>query len=241
MGADKPVTVLTGGSGGFGQFVIKALVEGGHFVVFQYVSAEKEAKRIEREFEGSVLAVRADITCSREVSSMFAVVEERFARLDNLICNAGITIDGIVVKYREQDFDRVLSVNLKGCLLCVQNAVPLMAASGGGHIIAISSYSGLKGRIGQVAYSSSKGGIIGLCKTLAKELSSDNIRVNSVLPGYLPVGMGERSSEAMKNAERESLLNCLSNPDEVARFLVFLCSTKNITGQIFILDSREVV
>jgi len=238
---DKQITLVTGGTGGLGRIIVSTLAANGHFVVFQYHSREKEAERIKDELGDSVMAVQADITDAGDVVRLVHAIDERFQRLDNLICNAGITIDGLVVRYGEHDFENVLDVNLKGCFICVQKAAPFIAGSGGGHIIAMSSYSGLKGKEGQVAYSAAKAGIIGLGKTLAKELSSANIRVNSVLPGYLSTGMGIRTPEAMNRAQQESLLNCLSDPEEVARFLVFLCSTKNITGQVFILDSREVI
>jgi NAD(P)-dependent dehydrogenase (short-subunit alcohol dehydrogenase family) len=110
----------------------------------------------------------------------------------------------------------------------------------GGHIVNISSYSGVKGKEGQAAYSASKAGLLGLTKTAAIELSEYKIKVNAVLPGYLSAGMGISAARALKKAREDSLLNALSDPKEAARFIVYLVSTENITGQIFCLDSRII-
>jgi len=232
---------VTGGTGGLGRILVSTLAESGHRVVFQYLSSEGEAEKIMEETDGNTIAVRADVADPQDVHTMVGMIRERFGRLDNLINNAGVTVDGLLVQYREQDFDRVIDVNLKGTFLCSQTAGELIARSGGGHIINMSSYAGFRGKAGQVSYSASKAGIIGLGKTLAHELGPMNIRVNSVLPGYLREGMGGRVPKAMEKARNNSLLKCLSDPEEVARFLVFLCSTSNITGQVFVLDSREVI
>jgi NAD(P)-dependent dehydrogenase (short-subunit alcohol dehydrogenase family) len=113
-----------------------------------------------------------------------------------------------------------------------------MIASGGGHIIHISSYSGLRGKAGQAAYSASKASVIGLTVTLAKELAEYNIKVNTLLPGYMPTQMGSKATEAMKKASEESILGTLSNPEEVSGFIAFLVNTCTVTGQVFSLDSR---
>lgn len=110
----------------------------------------------------------------------------------------------------------------------------------GGHIINISSYSGLKGKEGQAAYSASKAALLGLTKTAALELAVNNIRVNAVLPGYMPTGMGLGAGAALDRAKNDSLLKVLSDPKEVAKFIIHLAGMENITGQIFCLDSRII-
>jgi len=110
----------------------------------------------------------------------------------------------------------------------------------GGHIINISSYSGLKGNKGQAAYSSSKAALLGLTKSAAIELAARDVKVNAVLPGYMPTGMGSIAASALERAREESLLHTLSDPCEVARFIVYLSTTKTITGQTFVFDSRIV-
>ena len=131
-----------------------------------------------------------------------------------------------------------MEVNLKGCFNTVKAFAPLMMKSGGGHMINISSYSGARGKAGQAAYSASKAALIGLTYTLAKELSEYKIKVNAVLPGYMPTEMGSKASEAMKKAKEESITGSLSDPKKVAEFIAYLITTENITGQVFCLDSR---
>jgi 3-oxoacyl-[acyl-carrier protein] reductase len=183
---------------------------------------------------------KADVSSTGNVSKMAGFVRTTFGKLDNLINNAGITADGLLIKYSEQEWDNIIDINLKGCFNCIQAMVPLMEGAEGGHIINISSYSGLKGKEGQPAYSASKAGMIGLGRSLAKELSDRNIRVNTILPGYMETAMGTNAKKAMARAKRESLIDTLSDPVEVAGFVAYLCSTRNITGQIFSLDSRIV-
>jgi NAD(P)-dependent dehydrogenase (short-subunit alcohol dehydrogenase family) len=113
-----------------------------------------------------------------------------------------------------------------------------MVSSGGGHIIHISSYSGLRGKAGQAAYSASKASVIGLTVALARELAAYNIKVNALLPGYMPTEMGSKAKEAMKKASEESILGTLSSPGAVSGFIAFLASTCTVTGQVFSLDSR---
>jgi len=131
-----------------------------------------------------------------------------------------------------------MRVNLKGCFNTIQAFSPLMAESGGGHIINISSRAGLMGNAGQAAYSASKAALLGLTLSAAAELGPMNIRVNALLPGYMPTDMGKGSPQAMEKAARESYLSRLASPAEATSFVLWLSGTENITGQIFTLDSR---
>jgi NAD(P)-dependent dehydrogenase (short-subunit alcohol dehydrogenase family) len=131
-----------------------------------------------------------------------------------------------------------MAVNVKGAFNVMKACVPLM--KNGGHVVNISSYSGLKGKKGQAAYSASKAALLGLTKTAACELAPGNIRVNAVMPGYMPTGMGTAAYDAVEQAKAESLLNCLSDPREMAQFIAWLVTTKTITGQTFVFDSRTV-
>lgn len=184
------------------------------------------------------MAIKADVGNLHEVEQMARKVYEKWGRIDLLINNAGIAKDGLVMRYEESDWDEVMRVNLKGCFNAVKSFVPFMIASGGGHIIQLSSYSGLRGKAGQAAYSASKASVIGLTVSLAKELAEYNIKVNALLPGYMPTHMGSKAKEAMKKAAAESILGTLSNPEAVAGFIAFLATTCTVTGQIFSLDSR---
>ena len=134
----------------------------------------------------------------------------------------------------------MIRTNLKGCFNVISILAPLMISSGGGHIINISSFSGLKGKAGQAAYSASKAAVLGLTRTTARELSEYNIRVNAVAPGYMPTEMGKNAGKAAEIAKEESILKQLAKTGETAEFILFILKTGNVTGQIFSLDSRVI-
>ena len=165
-------------------------------------------------------------------------VRDLWGKVDVLINNAGIARDGLLLEYQEKDFDEVLRVNLKGCFNTVRAFAPLMAGSEGAHIVNISSVSGLKGRAGQAAYSAAKAGVIGLTLSSARELAGQNIMVNAVLPGYMATDMGRAAEKAITRAAQESMLRALCEPSEVARFIALLVTARNVSGQVFCLDSR---
>lgn len=169
---------------------------------------------------------------------MAGAVRRQWGGVDVLVNNAGITRDALLIKQKETDWDDIMKTNLGGAFHMIRAFVPLMHR--GGHVVNISSYSGLKGKEGQGAYSASKAALLGLTKAAAHELAALDIRVNAVLPGYLPTSMGEKAAAAMERAKEASLLNTLSNPEEVARFIVYLSGTTHITGQVFSLDSRII-
>ena len=232
------VAVVTGASRGLGREVAFALGRSGYNVAVNYHHSQKEAAAVVLGIGGQSMAVKADVGSVQDVELMVGKVLDEWGRIDVRINNAGITRDGLMIRYGEADWDEVFRVNLKGCFNTVKSIAPLMIRSGGGHIINISSYSGVRGKAGQVAYSASKASVIGFTSSLAKELGEHNIRVNCVLPGYMPTEMGVHAEGAMKRAEEESILDCLSDPGEVAGFIAYLVTTKTVTGQVFSLDSR---
>lgn len=239
-GKDGPtkVAVVTGASRGLGREIAFTLSRTGYHVVVNYHHSKKEADEVVRSMSFPSMAVKADVGNLREVEEMAREVYERWGRVDLLINNAGIAKDGLVIRYEESDWDEVMRVNLKGCFNTVKSFVPFMISSGGGHIIHISSYSGLRGKAGQAAYSASKASIIGLTVSLSKELAEYNIKVNALLPGYMPTEMGSKAEGAMEKAAEESILGTLSNPEAVSGFIAFLARTCTVTGQVFSLDSR---
>jgi 3-oxoacyl-[acyl-carrier protein] reductase len=240
LGSKRKISLVTGGAGGLGSVIVRKLASEGYEIVLNFRSSLTDAENIKTEIGENCHIIRADVSSLPEVEEMAEYIDNNFGRLDNLINNAGITKDGPLIRYAESDWDLLIDNNLKGCFNCIQMMVPLMKNAGGGHIINISSYSGVKGKEGQPAYSAAKAGLIGLGRSLAKELSDQNIRVNTVLPGYMETKMGKEATKAISLAKKESLLNVLSDPDEVAEFIAYLCSTKNVTGQIFSLDSRII-
>lgn len=232
------VAVVTGASKGLGKEAALALGRAGYNVAVNYYHSPKEAEEVVLGTGTQSMVVKADVGSFRDAADMAGKVFAEWGRIDVLINNAGITRDGLMIKYREEDWDEALRVNLKGCFNTVKAIAPLMIRSGGGHIINVSSRSGLRGKSGQAAYSASKASVIGFTSALAKELGEYNIKVNCVVPGYMPTEMGVRAEEAMKRAREESLLRCLSDTGEVAGFIAYLVTTETITGQVFRLDSR---
>ncbi len=229
---------MSGASKGLGREVAIALGRTGYAVALNYRHSPNEAEEVALHIGAHSMTVEADVGDSGEVEEMARKVSEKWGRIDVLVNNAGITRDGLMLHYGEDDWDEVLRVNLKGCFNTAKSIAPLMMRSGGGHIINVSSFSGLRGKAGQAAYSASKASIIGFTFSLARELAEYNIKVNCVLPGYMPTGMGVRAEGAMKKAREQSILGCLSHPGEVAGFIAYLVTTKTITGQVFCLDSR---
>jgi 3-oxoacyl-[acyl-carrier protein] reductase len=232
------VALITGASRGLGERIAVTLARSGYHIAVNYLRSDREADETARRAGGRSLPVKADVGDLKQVGEMIAILEDRFGRLDAVIHNAGITRDNLLVRQSEREWDAVLRTNLKGCFNVIRTAAPLMIKSGGGHIITISSYSGVRGKAGQSAYSASKAALIGLTFTAARELSVYDIKVNAILPGYLPAGMGREAFAAMEEAREKSILKKLASPEEAAEFVVTLLKTEHITGQVFSLDSR---
>jgi 3-oxoacyl-[acyl-carrier protein] reductase len=233
------VALVTGASRGLGRQLAMALSKAGYSVALNYHLSDKEALSLIEEIGSRDAAlVKADVGDTKQVEYMAAELRDRFGRLDAIISNAGVTRDNLLLRQSEREWDEILRTNLKGCFNVVKLLSPLVAGSGGGHIVSISSYSGLKGKAGQSAYSASKAALLGLTRSAARELADQNIRVNAILPGYLKTGMGTGAGKAMEKARADSILRKLSDPDEVAAFILYLLKTRNITGQVFGLESR---
>jgi 3-oxoacyl-[acyl-carrier protein] reductase len=236
----SPVALVTGASRGLGEQIAVTLAGNGFRVAVNYLHSGKEAAEVVRRAGGGSLAVAADVADSKQVEEMVAQIEDAFGRLDAVINNAGITRDNLLIRQTESEWDEVLATNLRGCFNVIKSAAPLMIKSGGGHIVNISSYSGVKGKSGQTAYSASKAAVIGLTYAAAAELSGYNIKVNALLPGYMPAGMGVEAPAAMEKARHRSIIKTLSSPVEAAEFVATLLNTENITGQVFSIDSRII-
>ncbi|MBI4691368.1 MAG: SDR family NAD(P)-dependent oxidoreductase [Nitrospirae bacterium] len=232
-----PVAVVTGASRGLGKEIALSLGRESYSVVVNYLASENEAKKVADEI-GKAFIIRADVGDIRQVEGMVDTVYKKWGRVDVLINNAGITKDSLMPRLKEGEWDEVLRVNLKGCFNTIKIFSHVMIKSGGGHIINVSSYSGLKGREGQAAYSASKAAILGLTYSAARELAEYKIKVNAILPGYMETEMGMAAEKAMETARSESIISILSDPKEVAGFIAHFLKTKNVTGQVFSLESR---
>ena len=236
----EKIVFVTGGTGGFGACLVRMLIENGCKVGFSYLKNAGKARELEDAWPGRAAALRADITDRESARAMASFILDKWGRLDALINCAGITKDGLLVKTSVSDWQEVMDVNLKGAFSSIKACLPLLIDSGGGHVINISSYSGVKGKKGQAAYSASKAALIGLTVGAAAELGQYGIKVNAVLPGYMPTGMGPVAGEAMEKAKQDSMLGVLSNPEDAARIVVSLLETSSITGQVFPVESRVV-
>lgn len=227
------VVLITGAAGGLGQALVEAFVAADWQVVAGWHQAPLPGTH------PNVFANRLDVTCPDSVDEAFAATLDRFGRLDVLVNNAGIARDALVAQLRDDDWQQVLDVNLKGAFRCAQAALRPMVKQRDGHILNIASFGGRVGRAGQANYAASKAGLLGLTQSLAKEVGSRNVRVNAVLPGFLRTRLvGDLSEEQLAAHAASNALGRLNEFAEVAHFVTFLASMRNVSGQVFQLDSR---
>lgn len=243
-GKRKRVIIITGASRGLGREIALKFGKAGDRVVVNYVSHGRDAAAVVDEIlraGGEAESCRADVRIAGEVGTMINETTKRWGGLDVLVNNAGITKDRLMLRLPEQDWDSVLDTNLTGAFHCIRAASMIMSSQHEGRIINISSIVGVQGREGQAHYAASKAGLIGLTKAAARELGEFNIKVNAVLPGFLPTEMGEKVSDTIhERMLRENALNRVSDPCEVAEFIHHLSRMNNVSGQIFNLDSRVI-
>ena len=231
------VALVTGGGQGIGRVIGDNLAKSGAHVVLGDINlenAEKSAKAILAN-GGSASATLLNVADPENVKEVFDLIVKEFKPLDILVNNAGITKDGLFVRMKEDDWDRVLAVNLKGSFLCGQQAAKQMMKQRQGTIVNIASIVGVMGNAGQANYSASKAGLIGLTKTMARELAPRNITVNAVAPGFIDTEMTRVLDEKIKDKLIEQIpLSRLGLPDDIAHSVAFLVSDRSsyITGQV---------
>jgi len=234
--------IVTGASRGIGKAVALKLASLGANIVINYRSNEKEALEVEsqiKELGVETLCVKGDISKSDEVEKLIASAKEKFGSIDIMVNNAGITKDTLILRMKEEDFDSVIDVNLKGVFNCLKAITPIMIKQKHGKIINLSSVVGISGNAGQVNYSASKAGVIGMTKSLAKELGSRGINVNAVAPGYIETDMTESLGEKYKEEMKNSIpLKRLGTANDVAEVVAFLASESSnyVTGQVIQVD-----
>lgn len=234
--------VVTGGSRGLGRAVCLELARGGANVALCYAGNETAAQEAVSACEAlgaKALAVRCNVAEAGEVKALMDAVLKAFGRIDILVNNAGITRDGLLMMMKEDDFDAVLATNLKGTFLCMKAAARTMVKQRYGRIVNLSSVVGLRGNAGQVNYAASKAGVVGMTKSLAKELAGRSITVNAVAPGFIETDMTAAMPEAAKAAALGSIpMARLGAPEDVARAIAFLASEEAgyITGQVLAVD-----
>jgi 3-oxoacyl-[acyl-carrier protein] reductase len=235
------VAIVTGGAQGIGKSIATQLALAGAKVVIADVMEEK-AKSTAEEIskKGSeAIFITVDISILSSVQQMVKKTLDKFGRIDILVNNAGITRDALVMRMKEEDWDLVLDINLKGAFNCIKIVSPIMMKQKYGKIVNIASIVGINGNVGQANYSASKGGLIALTKTCAKELASRQINVNAVAPGFIQTSMTERlSTEVKEKLSSQIPLGKIGSPEDVASVVLFLVSEKAsyITGEVIRVD-----
>lgn len=236
------IALITGAGRGIGRAIAIALAKEGAEVVINYNGSEERAKEVKQTIEengGKASIYKCNVSDFVACEAMIKDIVKEYGHLDILVNNAGITKDGLIMKMKEEDFDSVLNVNLKGTFNTIRHSARQMLKQRSGKIINISSVSGILGNVGQANYATSKAGVIGLTKTMARELGSRGITVNAIAPGFVDTEMTEVLSEEIReNACKQIILGRFGKPEDIANTAVFLASDKAdyITGQVISVD-----
>ncbi|MBC7765637.1 MAG: 3-oxoacyl-[acyl-carrier-protein] reductase [Hyphomonadaceae bacterium] len=240
-------SIVTGGARGIGKGIATKLAKMGSNIVLNYRSSDDEAIALKTALEAfgvTVLLHKGDISVQEDAKALIEAAMQAFGRIDVLVNNAGITKDGLIMRMSVDDFDTVINVNLKGAFLCTRFATTPMLKQKSGKIINISSVVGISGNAGQANYAASKAGLIGLTKSVAKELGGKNITVNAVAPGFIETDMTDKLSEKTKEALVERIsLKRLGTVEDIANIVGFLASNEAnyITGQVIAVDGGLVI
>ena len=244
---ERKVAFITGGSRGIGKEVATKFAENGYNIVINYVSDKTDVEALRKEWEAKgveALILKADVTKAEEVENVVKTAVDTFGKIDVLVNNAGITRDNLLMRMSEEEFDKVIETNLKGTFVVTKAVTKYMMKKRSGSIVNLSSVVGVVGNAGQCNYSASKAGVIGFTKSVAKELSSRNIRANAVAPGFIETDMTAVLSDAVKeNIHNQIPLKRMGSAKEVANLVYFLGSNESsyITGQVINVDGGMVM
>ena len=233
--------LVTGGSRGIGKAIAQKLSETSNVAV-GYSNSKEQAVEVVNSIQangGNAIAVQIDVTDNDSVEKCFELIEKEFSSVEILVNNAGITKDNIFPRLKQDDWDSVIDTNLTGSFRTSQRAIKGMMKNKWGRILFISSVAGISGNTGQSNYAASKAGMIGLAKTISKELGSRNITSNVIAPGYVDTDM----TSFLNDEQKDEIIGQLSikrvgKPEDIANMVAFLCSDESeyITGQVFPVD-----
>ncbi|SHH96425.1 3-oxoacyl-[acyl-carrier-protein] reductase [Clostridium collagenovorans DSM 3089] len=241
------IAMVTGAGRGIGKAIALKLADLGASIALNYRTHNEDIDKLAKEIEDKnvkVLLVQGDVSDFNQCSDMIKKVNNELGRIDILVNNAGITKDGLLMRMKEEDFDKVIDINLKGTFNCIKHVTPIMMKQREGRIINLSSVIGLVGNAGQANYAASKAGIIGLTKSVAKEIGSRGVTVNAIAPGFIKTDMTEVLSDKVKASIQDNIpLRRLGEAEDVAELVAFLSSDKAgyITGQVINVDGGMVM
>ena len=239
---DKKVAVVTGAAKGIGRAIALELAKTGAVVVINYRGSAEKAEAVKAEIQaagGEAEAIQCDVSDFTACGEFFKAVIKQYGRIDVLVNNAGITKDGLLMGMSEEDFSKVVDINLKGTFNCIRHVSRQMLKQRSGRIISLASVVGVCRNAGQANYAASKAGIIGLTKSAAKELASRGITVNAIAPGFIRTDMTDVLSEQVKkSAEGMIPMGVFGDPEDIAKTAAFLASdgARYITGQVLCVD-----
>lgn len=236
------VALVTGASRGIGREIAKTLAGYGAAVIVNYNGSEEKAQEVVKEIrqvQGTAECMKCSVTDGEACAAMVNKVLEKYGHIDILVNNAGITKDNLLMKISDADFDRVLDTNLKGTFQMIRQLYRPFLKQRSGRIINMTSVSGILGNAGQANYAASKAGVIGLTKSVARELAARGITVNAVAPGFIDTDMTQAMPEAAREAALQQIpLKKIGSPKDIAETVAFLASDKAayITGQVISVD-----
>ncbi len=243
--------IVTGGTRGIGEAIVNDLAASGADVAFTYTSekstelAEKIAENVRKMGRKALfIRIKKEESSFDQAQAVIDKVQEDWGKIDILVCNAGINWDGPIWKMKEKQWDHVLNTNLKGYFSYLRAASPIMREQRSGRIVMLTSINGMRGKFGQTNYAASKGGIIAMVKTAAKELGGRGITVNAVAPGLILTDMMDAMPEAAKQASLdETVLKRLGDPDDVAHVVTFFSSdlSRHVTGEVIKVDGGQYI
>jgi 3-oxoacyl-[acyl-carrier protein] reductase len=247
MRLENRVSMITGGARGIGKEIAMLFAKEGSDIAICDVD-EEALSATKQEIEGStgrkVLTGKVDVTSLKEAESFVKKILDNLGKLDILVNNAGITRDNLLIRMTEEEWDAVLNVNLKGAFNCIKAVTRPMMKQRSGNIVNMASIIGIMGNAGQANYSASKGGLIALTKTVAKELASRNINANAIAPGFIQTDMTDKLTDEMKqNLLKFVPLGRMGKTDDVANLALFLAGNEAsyITGQVVTVDGGMVM